>query len=476
MRLWEGCSCYISLGKKEGIESFHIISGKGDARLRIEWNDSSPLVPSLPVNPFSYSIPVALSSKPEKQCKSKGMDFIRQEQGWTLSECKDTNPDILYIAIDDSNEPKTFPELEDSIVPDYPNLLRMRERRLPYPCWGLWLPCLIPFTSQGQDESIALPSKKKKWAPIDSIEGIKAYRADKERISLYPAFRSHFLLKEDRKKLKVEKEGSDVYEQNEPQIEKADQGELQLQLSIGVLRWERNNYKLLVQERNLSQFDLPALTYPRLKMKSIPQGVADLALLSLCQCSSSHPLRYKALRKKIDNCILGSTGDPTRWNKALPIKINIHIWRLIQDRLPTRCNLDNRGIDIHSKRCPVCDEDLETTQHLFVDCFLAKSLWKKISSWWGFSDYPKLLLDLIAWGDSTNLSKSLKTTTNVQDDTRKSQEYLSNLTIEFNDKALLAGHRRFFEIYGTIVATKHHEKGLDVGSYDWDEEKLSSED
>ncbi|GJT14108.1 hypothetical protein Tco_0861150 [Tanacetum coccineum] len=73
-------------------------------------------------------------------------------------------------------------------------------------------------------------------------------------------------------------------------------------------------------------------------------------------------------------------------------------------------------------------------------------------------------------------TQSLKTTTNVQDDTRKSQEYLSNLTIEFNDKALLAGHRRFFEIYGTIVATKHHEKGLDVGSYDWDEEKLSSED
>ncbi|GJV68644.1 hypothetical protein Tco_1484153 [Tanacetum coccineum] len=61
----------------------------------------------------------------------------------------------------------------------------------------------------------------------------------KKDICLTQAFRSHFLLKEDRKKLKVEKEGSDVYEQNEPQIEKADQGELQLQLSIGVLRWER---------------------------------------------------------------------------------------------------------------------------------------------------------------------------------------------------------------------------------------------
>lgn len=46
----------------------------------------------------------------------------------------------------------------------------------------------------------------------------------KKDICLTQAFRLHFLLKEDRKKLKVEKEGSDVYEQNEPQIEKADQG------------------------------------------------------------------------------------------------------------------------------------------------------------------------------------------------------------------------------------------------------------
>ncbi|PWA35692.1 Lipase, GDSL [Artemisia annua] len=110
-----------------------------------------------------------------------------------------------------------------------------------------------------------------------------------------------------------------------------------------------------------------------------------------CNLDPSKSFTISALRKKIDYCLLGSIGDQTRWNKVLPIKINIHIWRLIQDRLLTRCNLDNRGIDIHSKRCPVCDEGLETTQHLFVECSLAKSLWKKISSWWGFTDYPKPL-------------------------------------------------------------------------------------
>ncbi|MFS7911986.1 hypothetical protein Hanom_Chr02g00124691 [Helianthus anomalus] len=38
----------------------------------------------------------------------------------------------------------------------------------------------------------------------------------KKSICLTQTFRSHFLLKEDRKKLKVEKEGSDVYDRMNP--------------------------------------------------------------------------------------------------------------------------------------------------------------------------------------------------------------------------------------------------------------------
>ena len=48
-------------------------------------------------------------------------------------------------------------------------------------CWGLWLPYLIPFTSQGQDESIALPPREE-MAPIESIEGINQIERE-ERIS-----------------------------------------------------------------------------------------------------------------------------------------------------------------------------------------------------------------------------------------------------------------------------------------------------
>ncbi|PWA60827.1 reverse transcriptase zinc-binding domain-containing protein [Artemisia annua] len=56
-----------------------------------------------------------------------------------------------------------------------------------------------------------------------------------------------------------------------------------------------------------------------------------------------------------------------RWNKMLPIKINIHSWRLGKDRLPARCNLDANGIDLDSTCCPLCDQAIEDLQRLFVE-------------------------------------------------------------------------------------------------------------
>ena len=55
---------------------------------------------------------------------------------------------------------------------------------------------------------------------------------------------------------------------------------------------------------------------------------------------------------------------PSRWNKLIPIKVNIASWRFENRRVPTRVNLDHRGIDLDSVRCPICDEDLETEEHI----------------------------------------------------------------------------------------------------------------
>ncbi|GJT24418.1 RNA-directed DNA polymerase, eukaryota [Tanacetum coccineum] len=77
------------------------------------------------------------------------------------------------------------------------------------------------------------------------------------------------------------------------------------------------------------------------------------------------------MRKYIDSRSLLTEGNKTRWNKYVLIKINILAWSLINDRLPTHSNLDSHGIDLHSLLCPICDDIIESAQHLFLHCNLA---------------------------------------------------------------------------------------------------------
>ncbi|GJV16770.1 hypothetical protein Tco_1362093 [Tanacetum coccineum] len=62
-------------------------------------------------------------------------------------------------------------------------------------------------------------------------------------------------------------------------------------------------------------------------------------------------LFVSAFRAIIDSKLLGHLGSKLRWNNLVPGKINILAWRIRNYRLPTRANIDKRGIDIHSILC-----------------------------------------------------------------------------------------------------------------------------
>ncbi|GKC69920.1 RNA-directed DNA polymerase, eukaryota, reverse transcriptase zinc-binding domain protein, partial [Tanacetum coccineum] len=95
-----------------------------------------------------------------------------------------------------------------------------------------------------------------------------------------------------------------------------------------------------------------------------------------------------------------SSTTQSRWNKYLPSKVNISSWRIKNQRLPTRLNLDKRGIDLHSVRCPICDDDLESENHIFVECIVAKDTWSAILKWWGIQNLNILSLnDVIELAD-----------------------------------------------------------------------------
>ncbi|GJV38519.1 RNA-directed DNA polymerase, eukaryota, reverse transcriptase zinc-binding domain protein [Tanacetum coccineum] len=80
-------------------------------------------------------------------------------------------------------------------------------------------------------------------------------------------------------------------------------------------------------------------------------------------------------RTLIDSNILDVAPKATRLNRLIPNKVNVFIWRLMLNKLPTRVNLDRRDIDVGSILCPICLEDIETVNHIFFSCNMAKDLW-----------------------------------------------------------------------------------------------------
>ncbi|GKD43326.1 RNA-directed DNA polymerase, eukaryota, reverse transcriptase zinc-binding domain protein [Tanacetum coccineum] len=86
-------------------------------------------------------------------------------------------------------------------------------------------------------------------------------------------------------------------------------------------------------------------------------------------------------RSFIDDYILPNTNTPTRWSPLVPIKVNVLAWRLASNKLAARVNLYNSGIEVNSILCGVCDKCMESTDHLFFGCELAKELMVEVGRW-----------------------------------------------------------------------------------------------
>nr|GEX42476.1 RNA-directed DNA polymerase, eukaryota [Tanacetum cinerariifolium] len=96
-----------------------------------------------------------------------------------------------------------------------------------------------------------------------------------------------------------------------------------------------------------------------------------------------------SVRKLIDDFMLPEVSSKTRWIKAVPIKVNVHAWKVKLDGLPTRLNTSRRGIDIDSILCPMCGKAVESTSHIFFTCQMSKEILRRISRWWDI-DYMEI--------------------------------------------------------------------------------------
>nr|GEU58001.1 RNA-directed DNA polymerase, eukaryota, nucleotide-binding alpha-beta plait domain protein [Tanacetum cinerariifolium] len=126
--------------------------------------------------------------------------------------------------------------------------------------------------------------------------------------------------------------------------------------------------------------------------------------------SGSGEFSVSSIRKLIDDHTLKAISSKTRWIKIVPIKINIHAWRVKLDNLPTRLNLSPRGMDLDSIFCPNCNLAVESTDHIFFQCSLVKEIYNKIAHWWDIDVFVLASYDeWWSWFSSLRLSVKLRT-------------------------------------------------------------------
>ncbi|XP_058754569.1 uncharacterized protein LOC131627730 [Vicia villosa] len=71
------------------------------------------------------------------------------------------------------------------------------------------------------------------------------------------------------------------------------------------------------------------------------------------------------------------------WKANIPKKVKIFSWRFFIKRLPLKDLLAYRGINLTSLDCPFCSYHPESSEHLFFQCQITKTVWEKIYPWLG---------------------------------------------------------------------------------------------
>ncbi|XP_071693083.1 uncharacterized protein [Rutidosis leptorrhynchoides] len=102
----------------------------------------------------------------------------------------------------------------------------------------------------------------------------------------------------------------------------------------------------------------------------------------------------KTLASIIDNSLLGNGSNMEFLkNSLVPNNVSIFIWRVLKRRIPVRTELDKRGIDLDSVRCPLCDDDVETIDHSMFFCRHSLDIWEQVYKWWGLGMVSNLSIN-----------------------------------------------------------------------------------
>ena len=71
------------------------------------------------------------------------------------------------------------------------------------------------------------------------------------------------------------------------------------------------------------------------------------------------------------------------WNPMVPLKVGFFAWEASWGKVMTLDQLKKRGRSL-ANRCYLCEEEVETLNHLLVHCPKARMLWELILAIMGF--------------------------------------------------------------------------------------------
>ncbi|GKC29214.1 RNA-directed DNA polymerase, eukaryota, reverse transcriptase zinc-binding domain protein [Tanacetum coccineum] len=98
----------------------------------------------------------------------------------------------------------------------------------------------------------------------------------------------------------------------------------------------------------------------------------------------------------------------TGWNKMVPIKINVFVWRAVLGRIPVWVELDKKGIDLDSILCPSCDNVVKSIVPCLVLCEKALSVWDRFA-WWEVGPVDAFTLnDMICHRGGVRMEKAAR--------------------------------------------------------------------
>ncbi|PWA74209.1 reverse transcriptase domain, Reverse transcriptase zinc-binding domain protein [Artemisia annua] len=117
----------------------------------------------------------------------------------------------------------------------------------------------------------------------------------------------------------------------------------------------------------------------------------------------------KKTRIHLDDALLPDAYISTRWCRFISKKVNIFVWRALRDRLPTRWNLNSKGVELESILCPNCLSSPENLHHSLWTCIHATCVWLKVFNWLELPcPTPSSIQDVYEYVDQLHFQKERK--------------------------------------------------------------------